>query len=384
MEKVYLDHAATTPIFPKVIKEMNNIYNNKYANTASPHLQGQNSAAVLETSREKIADFVGAKKAEERFFTSGGTESDNLALKGSAMALADKGKHIITSSIEHHAVLESCEFLRKHLNFDISYLDVDDKGFISIEELKDNIREDTVLISLIYANNEIGTIQNIKKLAEAAEKRNILFHTDAVQAAAYLDLDVNELGVDLLSISAHKFNGPKGVGALFVRKGTKLIPQMSGGNQERKRRAGTVNLPAVAGMAKAAEITSVKLKEKNKRLKELRNYFVEKLKANFNKIKINGPDQENILPSNLNISFRGLDSETLLYNLSLNNISASAGSACASGSLSLSHVLKAIDLKKNYAEGTIRFSISDYNTKEEIDYVIKKLKEITDRLKSLK
>ena len=384
MEKVYLDHAATTPIFPKVIKEMNNIYNNKYANTASPHLQGQNSAAVLETSREKIADFVGAKKAEEIVFTSGGTESDNLALKGSAMALADKGKHIITSSIEHHAVLESCEFLRKHLNFDISYLDVDDKGFISIEELKDNIREDTVLISLIYANNEIGTIQNIKKLAEAAEKRNILFHTDAVQAAAYLDLDVNELGVDLLSISAHKFNGPKGVGALFVRKGTKLIPQMSGGNQERKRRAGTVNLPAVAGMAKAAEITSVKLKEKNKRLKELRNYFVEKLKANFNKIKINGPDQENILPSNLNISFRGLDSETLLYNLSLNNISASAGSACASGSLSLSHVLKAIDIKKSYAEGTIRFSISDDNTKKEIDYVIKKLKEITDRLKSLK
>lgn len=384
MKEVYFDHAATTPVFPEVIKEMNDIYENKYANSASAHLQGQSSAAVLEDSREKIAHFLGAKKAEEIVFTSGGTESDNLAIKGIAMALADKGKHIITSSIEHHAVLESCEFLKKHLNFDISYLDVDDKGFISIEELKASIREDTVLISLIYANNEIGTIQNIKKLAAVAENRDIVFHTDAVQAAAYLDLDVNELGVDLLSISAHKFNGPKGVGALFVREGIELTPQMSGGNQERKRRAGTVNLPAVAGMARAAEITSAKLEEKNKKLNKLRNYFIDNLKDNFDNIKINGADSGQILPSNLNISFKDLDSETLLYNLSLNNISASAGSACASGSLSLSHVLKAIDIKKSYAEGTIRFSISNYNTKEEIDYVIKKLKEITERLKSLK
>lgn len=383
MDSIYLDHAATTPMKKEVVEVMRDFYKNKFANPASSHLLGQEASGAIEDARENIASLINAKKAEEIVFTSGGTESDNLAIKGAAMAAADKGKHIITSAVEHHAVLNSCEFLKKHLGFEITYLDVDEKGMVDLEELKAELREDTTLISIIYANNEIGTIQPIKKLAALAEDNNILFHTDAVQIPGKLKLNVDDLGVDLLSISAHKFNGPKGIGALFVREGVELKPQLNGGKQERKRRAGTVNVPAVVGMGKAAELAELNLAKKQKKLISLRDYFISKLQSNFKDIKLNGPAKENRLASNINIAFKNLNAETILYNLSLNNIAASAGSACASGSLSVSHVLKAIDLDQKYSKGAIRFSLGLENEKEEIDFVVEKLKEIISRLRSL-
>lgn len=386
MNDIYLDHAATTPVDKEVVKAMQPFYNNTFANPASSHLPGQKSAAALEDTRDKIAFFLGAKRADEIVFTAGGTESDNLALKGAAMALSDKGKHIITSAVEHHAVLKSCEYLEKHLGFEVTYLSVDQDGLVNVQRLRDNIREDTILISIMFANNEIGSIQPIKKLAAVAKKNDILFHTDAVQAAGQLEIDVNDLGIDMLSISAHKFNGPKGIGALFVRKGVELIPQISGGSQERKRRAGTANLAAAVGMGKAAEIAAFNLSKKIKELTSLRDYFISQLRSNFENLKINGPEPgtEQRLPANINAAFKDLDAETILFNLSLNNIAAATGSACASGSLSVSHVLKAIELEQAYIKGSIRFSLGKGNTKEEIDYVVQKLKEIINRLNSLK
>ncbi|ADO76851.1 cysteine desulfurase family protein [Halanaerobium praevalens] len=383
MKNIYLDHAATTPVAQKVIKAMKPFYQADFANPASAHLPGQKSAAAIEDAREIIADFLGAEKAEEIIFTAGGTEADNLALKGVAMAKAEEGKHIITSQIEHHAVLKSCEYLEKHFDFEITYLSVDENGLVDPEELKAQIREDTILISIMYANNEIGSIQPIKELVEIAQTNEILFHTDAVQIPGQFKLDVKNLGVDLLSISAHKFNGPKGVGALFVKKGIELVPQMSGGSQERKRRAGTVNLAAVVGMGKAATITASNLENKKEKLLALREYFISELLTNFKDVKLNGPEAELRLPANINIAFKNFNSESLLFNLSLNKIAAAAGSACASGSLNVSHVLEAIGLEKDYAQGSIRFSLGQNNTKAEIDYVIKTLKEITTRLESL-
>ncbi|RCW52921.1 MULTISPECIES: cysteine desulfurase family protein [Halanaerobium] len=384
MNDIYFDHAATTPMLKEVIKAMEPFYNQSFANPASSHLSGQKAAAALEDARELVAELVGAQKAEEIVFTAGGTEADNLAIKGVAMALSKKGKHIITSKIEHHAVLKSCEYLEKHLGFDISYLNVDQNGLVDIEELKNEIREDTILISIMLANNEIGTIQPIKELAAVASQNDILFHTDAVQAAGQLKIEIDDLGVDLLSLSAHKFNGPKGIGALFVRRGVELIPQISGGSQERKRRAGTANLAAAVGMGKAAEIAVKNLEKKRKKLISLRDYFIIQLQDSFNNLKINGPESDSRLPANINVSFRELDAESILFNLSLSNIAAATGSACASGSLSVSHVLKAINLEDEYLKGAIRFSLGKGNTREEIDFVIDKLKEIINRLNSLK
>lgn len=384
MNDIYLDHAATTPLDQEVIKAMQPFYREIFANPASSHLPGQKSEAALEDAREAVAELVGARRAEEIVFTAGGTESDNLALKGAAMALADQGKHIITSAVEHHAVLKSCEYLEKNLGFEITYLEVDQDGMVDPQELLNKIRKDTILISIMFANNEIGSIQPIKELAAAARENDILFHTDAVQVAGQLKIDIKDLGVDLLSLSAHKFNGPKGIGALFVRKGVELVPQISGGSQERKRRAGTANLAAAVGMGKAAEIAADHLIEKRKKLISLRDYFISELLSNLKNIKINGPLNEQRLPANVNVAFENLDAESILFNLSLNNIAAATGSACASGSLSVSHVLKAIGLKEEYANGSIRFSLGKGNSKEEIDYVIEKLKEIIDRLNSLK
>jgi len=386
MNDIYMDHAATTPVAQEVIKAMKSFYSEKFANPASSHLPGQKSAAALENAREEVAELVGAKRAEEIVFTAGGTEADNLALKGAAMALSNQGKHIITTSVEHHAVLRSCEYLEKYLGFEITYLNVDKNGLVDPQTLHNNIRGDTILISIMFANNEIGSIQPIKKLAAVAKENGILFHTDAVQAAGQLEIDVNDLGIDLLSLSAHKFNGPKGIGALFVRKGVELIPQISGGSQERKRRAGTANLAAAVGMGKAAEMAEKNLGKKRKELISLRDYFISQLRLNFKNLKINGPEPGSKLrlPANINAAFKDLDAETLLFNLSLNNIAAATGSACASGSLSVSHVLKAIELEQAYIKGSIRFSLGKGNTKEEIDYVVEKLKEIISRLNSLK
>lgn len=383
MKDIYLDHAATTPMAEEVIEAMKPFYNKIYANPASSHLPGQKAASALEDARESLAKLIGAKKAEEIVFTAGGTEADNLALKGVAMVRSSEGKHIITSAVEHHAVLKSCEYLKKYLGFDITYLDVDQNGLVDVEDLKKNIREDTILISVMYANNEIGSIQPIKELAALAHKNDIIFHTDAVQTVGQVKIDVKDLGVDLLSLSAHKFNGPKGIGVLFVSSGIEITPQMSGGSQERKRRAGTSNLAAAVGMGKAAEIAFNNLDRKKNKLISLRDYFISRLFSNFDDIKLNGPDDDCRLPGNINISFKNLASESILFNLSLNNIAASTGSACASGSLSVSHVLKAIALEEDYIKGAIRFSLGFTNNKEEIDFVVNKLKDIIDRLKSL-
>lgn len=384
MRDIYLDHAATTPVDSEVIKAMQPFYQEVFANSASSHLPGQKSAAALEKSREAVASLIGAEKADEIIFTAGGTESDNLAIKGAAMALSAKGGHIITSAVEHHAVLKSCEYLKKHLGFEVTYLEVDQTGIIDLQDLINNIRTDTILISIMFANNEIGSIQPIKEIAEVAKKNNVLFHTDAVQAVGQLQIDVKDLGIDLLSLSAHKIRGPKGVGALYVRNGVELIPQMSGGSQERKRRAGTTNLAAIVGLGKAAELSSEKLIKNRNNLISLRDYFITQLLSNFDNIKLNGPINQKRLPANVNVAFKDLKSESILYSLSLDNIAAAAGSACASGSLKLSHVLKAIKLEKEYAEGAIRFTLGSGNDKKDIDYVIEKLKEIVVRLKSLK
>lgn len=386
MAEIYFDSAATTPVRKEVVAAMQPFYNELFANPASSHLAGQRAAGKLEDAREKIADFLGAAKAEEIVFTAGGTEADNLALKGVALAYQNQGKHIITSAIEHHAVLNSCKFLEKYLGFEVTYLPVDENGFVSPADLKSAIRPDTILISIMLANNEIGTIQPIQKLADLASRDNILFHTDAVQAAGQLKFNVKELGVDLLTIAGHKFNGPKGVGALYIRKGVKLVPQMSGGTQERKRRAGTVNLPAVIGMAKAAELLQNELTAKIKYLTELSQYFLAELEklAVLTEIKLNGPEPgSNRLPANISLSFKELAGEAILFNLSLKNVAAAAGSACASGSLSLSHVLEAIGLKPAFAEGTIRFSLSKNNNKKDIDFLVKELATIIKRLKDL-
>ena len=383
MDNIYFDHAATTPLKKEVYGVMQPFYADQFANPASSHLPGQKSAAALEDARDKIASFLGAKRAEEVVFTAGGTEADNLAVKGAAMAKMSQGKHIITSAIEHHAVLKSCEFLEKHLGFEITYLDVDQEGFVDLVELENSIRKDTILISIMTANNEIGTIQPIDKFAKLADENNILFHTDAVQAAGQLEINVEKSGVDLLSISAHKFNGPKGIGALYVRKGVELVPQLSGGSQERKRRAGTVNIPAVVGMARAAELTQRDLLAKKKKLTSLRDYFIDKIFSNFDNVKLNGPQGVDRLPGNINIAFKDIDGESILFNLSLNDIAAASGSACASGSLSVSHVLNAIDLDKSYAKGALRFSLGCSNTKEEIDFAVNKLIAIINRLKDL-
>jgi cysteine desulfurase len=383
MNDIYLDHAATTPMREEVIDEVQPFLNSFFANPASAHLPGQEASKAVEEAREKLADLINAKNAEEIIFTSGGTESDNLAVKGTAMALKQKGKHIITSQIEHHAVLESCRFLEKHLGFKISYLDVDNKGFIQPAQLKEAIRDDTILISIMTANNEIGTIQNINYLSRIADQHDILFHTDAVQAAGQIEIDVQNMGVDLLSLSAHKFNGPKGVGILYAKKGVELIPQSSGGSQERNRRAGTVNVPGVVGMGKAAELANNELEIKKENLLYLREYFLNRIFAEFDEVMLNGAKNENRLPGNINISFKNIDGQSILFNLSLNDIAASTGSACASGSISKSHVLKAINLDNDYIDGAVRFSLGYKSNKEEIDKVMEVLPGIIRRLKEL-
>ncbi|WP_041596028.1 cysteine desulfurase family protein [Halanaerobium hydrogeniformans] len=380
----YFDHASTTPLRKEVIAVMHEFFNKKYANAASSHCMGQQSEKAIEKAREELALLIGANNTEEIIFTSGGTEANNLVIKGIAMAYAEQGKHIITSSIEHPAVLESCRFLEKHLSFKLSYLDVDQDGFVNPEALKSSIRDDTILISIMAANNEIGTIQAIKKLANIAAKNDIFFHTDAVQAVPQMKFDVQEIGVDALSLSAHKFNGPKGVGALYLKSGIKVIPQQSGGSQERKRRAGTVNVPGIVGMAKASELVRNELESKVEKIKDLRDYFLERVFSEINNITLNGADRKNRLANNANLSFKGLDGETILYNLSLKNIAVSTGSACASGSIGVSHVLKAISIEKETAKSAVRFTFGLENNKSQIDYLVNNLKDTVKHLRSLK
>lgn len=380
MKEVYLDNAATTKIDSSVLSDMVDCYKNQFGNASSIYKRGRDARACLENSREVIAKILNSKP-EEIYFTSGGSESDNMAVKGIAHAYKNKGKHIITSKIEHPAVLETCKALEKE-GFSVTYLNVDSNGIVDLEKLKSAIRPDTILISIMFANNEIGTIEPIKEIGRIAKEHNVIFHTDAVQAVGTLKIDVKDLNIDAMSLSGHKFYGPKGIGALYLRQGIIIDKLICGGHQEKNRRAGTENVPAIVGMAKAMELAYADLEENEKRIKELRDYYEESIIEKIPYIKLNG-DKNNRLPGTSNISFRFIEGEGLLLNLDLKGICASSGSACTSGSLDPSHVLLAIGLSHEVAHGSLRISIGRYNTKDEIDYLIDSLVEIVGRLREM-
>ena len=380
MKNIYFDNAATTKLDDEVLKEMLPYLKDNYGNPSSIYKLGREARKAIEDSREKIAKVLNCK-ANEIYFTAGGSESDNTAIKGIAKANKKRGNHIITSKIEHPAVLETCKQLEKE-GFEITYISVDEKGIIDLEELKKSIKPTTILITIMFANNEIGTIQPIEEIGKIAKGNNIYFHTDSVQAVGSIKIDVQKLNIDSLSLSGHKFYGPKGVGALYVKTGVPFEKFISGGHQERNKRAGTENVAGIVGIGKAIELAYENLDEYNKKIKELRDYYVKQVEEKIPYIKING-DMEKRLPGNSNISFRFIEGEGLLLNLDLKGICASSGSACTSGSLDPSHVLLAIGLPHEIAHGSLRVSIGKYNTKEEIDYLIENLMEIVTRLREM-
>ena len=380
MKNIYFDNAATTKLDDEVLKEMLPYLKDNYGNPSSIYKLGREARKAIEDSREKIAKVLNCK-ANEIYFTAGGSESDNTAIKGIAKANKKRGNHIITSKIEHPAVLETCKQLEKE-GFEITYISVDEKGIVDLEELKKSIKPTTILITIMFANNEIGTIQPIEEIGKIAKRNNIYFHTDSVQAVGSIKIDVQKLNIDSLSLSGHKFYGPKGVGALYVKTGVPFEKFISGGHQERNKRAGTENVAGIVGIGKAIELAYENLDEYNKKIKELRDYYVKQVKEKIPYIKING-DMEKRLPGNSNISFRFIEGEGLLLNLDLKGICASSGSACTSGSLDPSHVLLAIGLPHEIAHGSLRVSIGKYNTKEEIDYLIENLMEIVTRLREM-
>jgi len=379
-KEIYLDHAATTPMSSVVYREMIEACGNIYGNSASLYSVGREANAALEVAREKIAKAIGAEKSEI-YFTSGGTEADNWAIKGIAKANRAKGNHIITSAIEHPAVLESCKALEKE-GFRVTYVPVDEKGIVKYAELIKAISPDTILISVMSANNEVGSIQPIRAIAELARANNIVFHTDAVQAIGAIDFNVKEMSIDAMSISAHKFYGPKGIGALYVRKGVRIDKFMNGGEQEKNKRAGTVNVPAAVGFGTAIEIAVSEIEENNKHLRSIRRYFLKKISEAIHNISLNGhPTQR--LANNASISFEGVEGEAILMMLDREGIYVSTGSACASGSLAPSHVLMAMGLEAEVAHSTIRFTFGKSTTKEDIDYVVEKVRKVVKKLRSI-
>ena len=370
MNLVYLDHAATTPVKEEVLKEMLPYFSTNYGNASSIYSIGRRSNKAIEIAREKVAKAIGCDE-KEIYFTSCGSESDNLAIKGVARANIKKGKHIITSKIEHPAVLNTCKSLEKE-GYKITYLNVDKKGFVDLEELKNSINEETILVTIMFANNEIGTIQNVKEISEIAHSKNVIFHTDAVQAVGNIKIDVNELGIDLLSMSAHKFYGPKGVGALYVKDGVEFMKIQDGGSQENNKRAGTQNVPGIVGLGKAIEIATLNLENYNSKLLKLRNYFISEITKKYEEVMING-DLKNRLPGNINISFPDIDGKELLMKLDSKNICVSTGSACSSGHIKTSHVLTAIGATRRYAGGALRITLGEQNTVKDIEYLIETL-----------
>ena len=380
MENVYFDNAATTKLDDEVFQKMIPYLKENYGNASSIYKLGRESKKAVEESREIIANILNCTPSEI-YFTAGGSESDNTAIKGIARANRKKGNHIITSKIEHPAVLETCKALEKE-GFEISYISVDENGILNLEELKNAIKPTTILITIMFANNEIGTIQPIEEIGKIAKENNINFHTDAVQAVGNVKIDVQKLNIDSLSLSGHKFYGPKGIGALYVKKGVQFEKYISGGHQEKNKRAGTENVAGIVGMGEALKLAYRDLEEHNKKIKELRDYYVEQVKEKIPYIKING-DMEKRLPGNSNISFRFIEGEGLLLNLDLKGICASSGSACTSGSLDPSHVLLAIGLPHEIAHGSLRITIGKYNTKEEVDYLVENLVEIVNRLREM-
>lgn len=377
---IYLDNAATTKTAPEVVEAMLPYFTENYGNPSSVYSFASGNKDVITRQREIIADTLGAA-ANEIYFTAGGSESDNWALKATAEAYAGKGKHIITTKIEHHAILHTCEYLEKQ-GYEVTYLDVDENGIVRMDELKAAIRPDTILISIMFANNEIGTIQPIREIGELAHERGILFHTDAVQAFCQVPINVDECHIDMLSASAHKLNGPKGIGFLYIRKGVKIRSFVHGGAQERKRRAGTENVPGIVGFGKAVERAAASLKERTTKEVELRDYLIDRIEKEIPYCRLNG-DRKKRLPNNVNFSFRFVEGESLLIKLDMKGICASSGSACTSGSLDPSHVLLAIGLPHEIAHGSLRMTLSEETTKEELDYVVDSLKEIVENLRNM-
>ncbi len=382
MKEIYLDHAATTKLDERVLEKMTPYFLNDYGNANSQHGFGRAAQQAVDEARDTIAGLIGAK-ASEIYFTSGGTESDNWALRGVASALKDKGNHLIISKIEHAAMLSTAKELEKE-GFEFSYIGVDSEGFIDLDELEKAIRPTTILVSCMLANNEIGTIEPIKEVAEIAHRHGVLCFTDAVQAMGALDVNVTDLGVDMMSFSAHKFNGPKGVGALYIKTGVKIGRLISGGHQERTRRGGTTNVPGVVGFAEALKLAKAELKENYDYVANLRNRFVNRVKTEIPFVKFNGPeDFSRRLPNNADFSFEYIEGESILFSLDLAGIAVSSGSACSSGSLDPSHVLLAIGVPEEIAHGSIRFTFGKENTMEEVDYTVDTLKEIVTRLRAM-
>ena len=377
---IYLDNAATTKTAPEVVEAMLPYFTENYGNPSSVYSFASGNKDVITRQREIIADTLGAN-GNEIYFTAGGSESDNWALKATAEAYGNKGKHIITTKIEHHAVLHTCEYLEKQ-GYEVTYLDVDENGIVKLDDLKAAIRPDTILISVMYANNEIGTIQPIQEIGEIAHEKGILFHTDAVQAFCQVPINVDACHIDMLSASAHKLNGPKGIGFLYIRKGVKIRSFVHGGAQERKRRAGTENVPGIVGFGKAVERAAASLKERTEKEIELRDYLIGRIGAEIPYSRLNG-DRVKRLPNNVNFSFRFIEGESLLIKLDMKGICASSGSACTSGSLDPSHVLLAIGLPHEIAHGSLRMTLSEETTKEDLDFVVDSLKEIVQHLRNM-
>ena len=377
---IYLDNAATTKTSEEVVAAMLPYFTEYYGNPSSVYEFASESKKAVSNARRTIAETLGAQE-NEIYFTAGGSEADNWALKATAEAYQSKGKHIITTKIEHHAILHTAEYLEKR-GFEITYIGVDENGVVKVDELEKAIRPDTILISVMFANNEIGTIQPIKEIGEIAKKHGVLFHTDAVQAYGQLPINVDELHIDMLSSSGHKLNGPKGIGFLYIRKGVKIRSFVHGGAQERKRRAGTENVPGIVGYGKAAEIAAKTMKERTAKEIELRDHLIDRVLAEVPYTRLNG-HRTNRLPNNANFSFQFVEGESLLIMLDMDGICGSSGSACTSGSLDPSHVLLAIGLPHEIAHGSLRLTLSEETTMEDVDYVVDCIKKIVERLRSM-
>ena len=381
MNKIkYFDHAATTPVKEEVLKEMLPYFSIEYGNPSSIYSIGRKAKKAIEQARIRVASAINCN-TKEIYFTGCGSESDNIAIKGIANSLREKGNHIITTKIEHHAILNSCKSLERE-GFKVTYLNVDSDGLIDLEELKNAITEKTILISIMFANNEVGTIQPIEEVGKIAKRYGIIFHTDSVQAVGNLKIDVQKLGIDLLSMSAHKFYGPKGIGAIYIREGIKCSKLQDGGHQEKDLRAGTENVAGIVGLGKAIELSHQNLDKYNRKLIELRDYYIKEVEDKIPFVKINGHRTKR-LPGNINTSFEFIDGEALLLNLDMYGICASTGSACSSGSSNPSHVLLAMGLTDNIARGSLRITLGDENTKEDIDYLVKTLVEVVQNLRNM-
>ena len=379
---IYMDNAATTSTAPAVVSAMLPFFTEYYGNPSSVYNFAQKSRMAIEEAREIIADSIGAAKSNEIYFTGGGSESDNWALKSAAFGLRDKGNHIITTKIEHHAILNTCAYLEKN-GFEVTYLDVDSEGFVSLEDIENAITDKTILISVMFANNEIGTIEPVREIGEIAHKHGILFHTDAVQAMCHVPINVTEMNIDLLSASAHKFHGPKGVGFMYMKNSAKLEPFIHGGAQERARRAGTSNVPGIVGMGQAVKLALCTLDKDTHTIIDMRNYIVDRILGEIPDVTFDGPEIGSLkrLPSNMHFCFKDVSGDSLLIMLDMNGICASSGSACAAGSIDPSHVLLAIGRSKDEAKGALRLSIDKDLTKEDADYAIDALKAAVARLR---